>query len=102
MDTLNTYDFIEGITAECLMPAVMEKLPTTGKPENETPAKHLFKDAWLGHDYLEVVDIAAIYGDEGGSDSEPSGDGDGGGETGPSSETGDGGGETGPSGETGN
>lgn len=94
METLNTYDYVEGTEFEALMPAVMKTAPTIGATEDKKNI-NFFENHHRGSDYLEVVDIQAMYGDsssdsgnEGGGESTP---------TGPTGETG----ETGPTGETG-
>lgn len=60
MDTLNTYDFVEGTEFEALMPAVFKKLPTIGTTE-EKKNVNFFENFHRGSDYLEVVDTQKIF-----------------------------------------
>lgn len=60
MDTLNTYDYIEGTEFEGLMPAVLKKSPTIGATE-EKKNINFYENFHRGSDYLEVVDIQKMY-----------------------------------------
>ena len=84
MIDLNTYDYVEGTEFDGLMPAVMEKNPTIGVPEDNKNVR-FFDNFHLGSDNLEVLDVQGFYAD-GGEESGPTGETGSTGETGPTGE----------------